>query len=92
MKFCSTLLSLFKCLRFPVKNTLLCVRWYYKYGIISRDLPEMMSERGTTFDLSTILRWVHRDVPEIEKRARQHQCSRSGSWRVDETCVRVGGR
>jgi transposase, IS6 family len=85
-------LSLFKRRRFPVEIILLCVRWYCKYGISYRDLAEMMSERGVAVDPSTIFRWVQRYAPEIEKRVRQYQGSRSGSWRVDETYVRVGGK
>jgi transposase-like protein len=84
--------SLFKRRRFSVEIILLCVRWYCKYGISYRDLAEMMSERGVAVDPSTIFRWVQRYAPEIEKRVRQHQGPRSGSWRVDETYVRVGGR
>jgi transposase, IS6 family len=85
-------LSLFKRRRFPVEIILLCVRWYCKYGISYRDLAEMMQERGVEVDPSTIFRWVQRYAPEIEKRVRQYQGFRSGSWRVDETYVRVGGR
>jgi transposase-like protein len=85
-------LSLFKRRRFPVEIILLCVRWYCKYGISYRDLAEMMSERGVSVDPSTIFRWVQRYAPEIEKRVRPHRGDRSGSWRVDETYVRVGGR
>src|SRR5918993_500822 len=86
------LLSLFKRRRFPVAVILLCVRWYCKYGISYRDLAEMMQERGVNVDPSTIFRWVQRYAPEIEKRMRHFQGHRSGSWRVDETYVRVGGR
>jgi len=85
-------LSLFKRRRFPVEIILLCVRWYCKYGISYRDLAEMMEERGVSVAPSTIFRWVQRYAPEIEKRVRQYQGKRSGSWRVDETYVRVGGR
>ena len=85
-------MSIFKRRRFPVEIILLCVRWYCKYGISYRDLAEMMSEHGVSVNPSTIFRWVQRYAPEIEKRARQYQGSRSGSWRVDETYVRVGGR
>lgn len=42
-------------------------------------------------DPSTIFRWVQRYAPEIEKRVRSYQGSRSIPWRVDETYVRVGG-
>jgi transposase, IS6 family len=85
-------LSLFKRRRFPVEIILLCVRWYCKYGISYRDLAEMMQERGVMVDPSTIFRWVQRYAPEIKRRVRQYQGFRSGSWRVDETYVRVGGR
>jgi transposase, IS6 family len=85
-------LSLFKRRRFPVEIILLCVRWYCKYGISYRDLAEMMQERGIKVDPSTLYRWVQRYAPEIERRIRQYQGSRSGSWRVDETYVRIGGR
>jgi transposase, IS6 family len=85
-------LSLFKRRRFPVEVILLCVRWYCKYGISYRDLAEMMEESGVAVDPSTIFRWVQRYAPEIQKRVRQYQGYRSGSWRVDETYVRVGGK
>ena len=85
-------MSIFKRRRFPVEIILLCVRWYCKYGISYRDLAEMMQERGVAVDPSTIFRWVQRYAPEIEKRVRPYQGHRSGSWRVDETCVRVGGQ
>jgi transposase-like protein len=84
--------SLFKRRRFPVEIILLCVRWYCKYGLSYRDLAEMMQERGVSVDPSTIFRWVQRYAPEIEKRVRRYQGPRSGSWRVDETYVRVGGK
>jgi IS6 family transposase len=84
--------SLFKRRRFPVEITLLCVRWYCKYGISYRDLAEMMSERGVAVDPSPIFRSVQRSAPEIEKRTRLYQGPRSGSWRGDETYVRVGGK
>src|SRR5215210_5683144 len=83
---------MFKRRRFPVEIILLCVRWYCNYGISYRDLAEMMSERGAPVSPSTIFRWVQRYAPEIEKRVRPYQGHRSGSWRVDETYVRVGGR
>jgi transposase-like protein len=83
--------SLFKRRRFPVEIILLCVRWYCKYGISYRDLAEMMHERGVAVDPSTIFRWVQRYAPEIEKRIRPYRGPRSGSWRVDETYIRVGG-
>jgi transposase-like protein len=85
-------LSLFKRRRFPVEIILLCVRWYCKYGISYRDLAEMMQERCVNVDPSTLFRCVQCYSPELEKRIRHYQGPRSGSWRVDETYVRVGGK
>jgi IS6 family transposase len=87
----AVLFSIFKQRRFSVAIILLCVCWYCKYGISYRDLAETMSERDVSVHLSTIFRWVQRYAPEIEKRVRSYQGHRSGSWRVDETYVRVGG-
>ena len=85
-------MSLFKRRRFPVEIILLCVRWYCKDGISYRDLAEMMSERGVSVSPSTIFCWVQRYAREIGRRIQPYQGPRSGSWRVDETYVRVGGR
>jgi transposase, IS6 family len=53
----------------------------------------MMAERGVSVDHSTIYRWVQSYAPEIEKRLRWHwRRPRSGSWRVDETYVKVRGK
>jgi transposase-like protein len=83
-------LSLFKRRRFPVEIILLCVRWYCKYEISYLDLAEMMRERGVCVDPFTTFRRVQRYAPEIEMRIHRYQGFRSGSWRVDETYVRVG--
>ncbi len=64
---------MFKRRRFPVEVILVCVRWYCKYGISYRDLMERMQERGVEVDPSTIMRWVHRYAPELEKRVRWYQ-------------------
>jgi len=51
-----------------------------------------MQERGVEVEPSTIMRWVHRYAPELEKRVRCYQGYRSPAWRVDETYIKVGGR
>jgi hypothetical protein len=42
-------------------------------GISYRDLAEMIQERGVEVAPSTIMRWVHRYAPELEKRVRWYQ-------------------
>jgi transposase-like protein len=68
---------------------LLCVRWYLRYSLSSRDLEEMMAERGLTVDHTTIYRWVQHYAPELEKRCRPHLKACNDSWRVDETYIKV---
>jgi transposase-like protein len=52
----------------------------------------MMSERGIALAHTTILRWVQRYVPEFEKRRSQYARPVGGSWRSDETSIKVNGR
>src|SRR5271168_4752810 len=85
--------SEFKGRHFGGEIVLGAVRWYCRYGISYRDLEQMMTERGMSVDHSTIYRWVQRYAPEIERRLRwQWRRPRSGSWRVDETYVKVRGK
>jgi transposase, IS6 family len=80
-------LSLFMHRRCPVTIILLCLRRYCKHGLSYRDLAEMMQERGVGVDPSTMFRWVQRYAPEIDKRIRQYQRNRSGSWCRQDLCA-----
>jgi transposase, IS6 family len=84
-------MSAFKLRRFHALVILQCVRWYCKYTISYRQLEEMMVERGVVVDHTTIWRWIQRYAPQLEKEVRWYQGYTGGSWRVDETCIRVNG-
>ena len=71
---------------------MLCVRWYLTFKLSSRDLVQMMAERGITLTHTTILRWVQRYVPEFEKRWSRYARPVGDSWRVDETYIKVKGQ
>jgi len=47
-------LHLFKGRHFDREVIVLCVRWYLSYKLSSRDLVEMMSERGLALAHTTI--------------------------------------
>ena len=51
----------------------------------------MMGERGIDLAHTTILRWVQHYSPEFEKRWKRYVRSGGGSWRMDETYVKVRG-
>jgi transposase-like protein len=85
-------LDLFKGRHFDREIIILCVRWYLTYKLSSRDLVQMMAERGIEVTHTTILRWVQRFVPEFEKRWSQYSRPVGRSWRCDETYIKVKGR
>jgi transposase, IS6 family len=49
----------------------------------------MFSDRGIQVDHTTLFRWIQAYAPELEKRIRPHLRMTNGSWRVDETYIRV---
>ena len=81
----------FKGMRFPIDVILVCIRWYAAYPLSYRHLEEMMQERGVSVDHSSINRWAIRFLPLIEKMARKHKRLVGGSWRMDETYIKVKG-
>jgi len=78
-------------MRFPIDVILVCIRWYAAYPLSYRHLKEMMQERGVSVDHSSINRWAIRFLPLIEKMARKHKRLVGGSWRMDETYIKVKG-
>jgi len=83
---------LFKRRRFDRLIITLCIRWYVTYKLSYWDLVEIMAERGLSMAHSTILRGVQRFVPVFEKRWCKYATPVGGSWRVDETYIKVKGR
>lgn len=81
----------FKGRHFEREIIVLCVRWYLRYKLSSRDLVEMMVERGLSVSHTTILRWVQRFVPEFVKRWDRYAKPAGSAWRVDETYVKIRG-
>jgi len=53
---------------------------------------EMMAERGVILVHTTILRWVQHYVPEFDKCWGHYARPVGGSWRCDETYVKVKGQ
>jgi transposase-like protein len=69
-------LDLFKERHFNWEVIVLWVRWYLGFTLSSRDLVQMIAERGIVLTHTTILRWVQRYVPEFEKRWNKY----AGQW------------
>ena len=84
--------ELFKGRHFYREIIILCVRWYLAFKLSSRDLVQMMAERGIALAHTTILRWVQRYITEFEKRGHRYALPVGDSWRVDETYLKVKGQ
>jgi transposase-like protein len=84
--------DLFKGRHFDQEIIILCVRWYFAFKLSSRDLVQMMAERGILLAHTTILRWVQRYVPDFENRWQAYARPEGDSWHVDETYIKVKGQ
>jgi transposase-like protein len=83
--------NLFKGRQFMAEIILWAVRWYLQFPISYRDLERMFLDRGLQVDHTTLFRWIQAYAPELEKRIRPDLRMTNGSWRVDETYIRVRG-
>ena len=82
----------FKWRHFQKEIILLVVRWYLSYSLSYRDIEEMMLERGTSVDHSTLNRWVIYYAPLLEDKFRKNHKRKVGSsWRMDETYIKIKG-
>jgi hypothetical protein len=88
----SSVCGLFKWRQFEPEVILLAVGWYLRFSLSYRDVEELLAERGLSVDHVTVWRWVQRYAPEMERRLRSKLKPTNGSWRVDETYIRVKGR
>ena len=78
-------------MRFPIDIILACIRWYAAYPLSYRYIEEMMEKRGVFVGHSSINRWAVRFLPLLEKAFRKHKRPVGGSWRMDETYIKVKG-
>ena len=82
----------FKGVHYPREVILYSVFFYVRYGVSYRDLEEIMAQRGVSVDHATLNRWVIRYSPRIAEEAKKRQQSIAGSWRMDETYIKVKGQ
>jgi IS6 family transposase len=81
----------FKGRHFTSEVILWALRWYLAFPISYRDLTLMLSDRGVAVDHTTLFRWVQAYAAKLEQRVRRHLRLCTGSWRVDETYIKVKG-
>ena len=77
--------------QFPSATILMAIRWYLAYKLSYRNIEELLAERGVQVDHATINRWVCEYAPQLEVVFRQLKRVISGSWRMDDTYIKVKG-
>ena len=87
----STLNKVLQRLHYPLDVMLTCVRWYIAYPLSLRHVEEMMQERGVFVGHSTVNRWAIKMLPVLAAVFRKRKRLVGGSWRMDETYIKVAG-
>lgn len=82
----------FKGTHYPKSVILYAVYFYVRFGVSCRDLEEIMAERGVAVDHATLNRWVEKYSRAIADEAHRRKSPASGSWRMDETDIKVKGK
>ena len=62
-----------------------------RFSLSYREIEELLEIRGGKVDHATAARWVHKFTPLIDQKIRRRKRSVSGSWRMDETYIKVKG-
>jgi len=84
--------ELFKWRHFEPTLITCAVSWYSRFSLSYHNVEELLTERGLGADHTTIWRWVRRYTPVLNQRCRRQLKPTNGSWRVDETYIRVQGK
>lgn len=90
MAMIDALRKVIKRLHCPIEVMLVCVRSYAAYPLSLRHIEEIMAERGVVVDHATVHRRAVKIVPVLAEVFRRGTRRVGSSWRMDETCVKVG--
>jgi len=82
----------FKGHRYPKEVILQTVRWYLAYTLSTRNLEEMLLERGISVDHSTINDWVLKFSPMLAEAFQKKKRKPGSRLRFDETYIKIKGK
>jgi putative transposase len=77
---------------FPSAIIMQALRYYLAYKLSYREIEEIFAERNIHFDHSTLNRWVIKYASQLETIFRRKKRKVSGSWRMDETYIKIKGK
>src|ERR687883_1453444 len=82
--FTETSASAFSGYRWPKDVILTAVRWYLAYPLSSREVLELLAERGIDISHRTVLDWVQVFGPRLADEVRRRRPPVGNRWFVDE--------
>jgi transposase-like protein len=65
---------------------LTAVRWYLAYPLSSRQVLELLAERGIDVSHRTVLNWAQAFGPQLAAEVRRRRRPVGACWTVDEVC------
>ena len=77
---------------YPSDIIMQALRYYLAYKLSYRDIEEMFAERKIHFDHSILNRWVIKYAPQLKTIFRKKKRRVSGSWRINETYIKIKGQ
>ena len=84
--------SAFSGYRWPRDVILTAVRWYLAYPLSSRQVLELLAERGVDVSHRTVLNWVQAFGPQLADEVRRRRRPVGRCWTVDEVFLFRTGR
>jgi putative transposase len=88
----SNLRKYFKNHVYPVSIIMFFIFMKGKYSLSYREIEEIGRLCGLEIDHSTLQRWVVKFMPLLELQFRKRKKPVNGSWRMDETYIKVKGK
>ena len=78
--------------RFPIEVISHCVWLHFRFCLSSRDVEEMMAERGVTISYETIRAWCAKFGQEYTRRLRRQRGCGGATWHLIEVYLRIDAR
>src|SRR6202790_2409102 len=65
---------------------------YVRFTLSSRDVEDLLAERGLDVSYESVRRWVLKFGPMIARNLRLRRSRPSKQWHLDEMVVRIAGK
>jgi putative transposase len=83
--------SMYKRHRFPPEIIQHAVWLYHRFNLSTRDVEDLLAERGISVSYETIRTWCQKFGPKYAKRLRRRHAGFGDTFFVDEVFVKIGG-